>query len=366
MFFDSPAHPEQSGHDAAVVGEFDYRLFGERWLFSSKLFGLRDSSDPRRSAVDLREGYLLVPFEHWELKAGVDRVFWGVTESVHLVDIVNQTDLVANPAGTVKLGQPMLQLRWLRRGGSLDAFLLPYFRERPFPGASGRLRPGIPIAHGGALYESSAGRRHVDVAARYWLQAGRWDLGFSYFAGTNRDPVLLPQLDLDGRVRLQSYYSQISQFGLDAQHTVNAWLWKLELRYRRGELNRLLEAETYTAVAAGFEYTWFSVGGLADVGLVAEGLGDERRARTPHDFDQAAFVGMRVSLVDAASSQLLLGITYGLRTEATLARLEIERRLGHRWTVQINGFGVLAAPEKTALYDIRRDSHLQVRLVCWF
>ena len=52
-----------------------------------------DHSDPRRTHFDLHEAYLLLFGEigdgGWELRLGVDQVFWGVTESQHLVDIVN-------------------------------------------------------------------------------------------------------------------------------------------------------------------------------------------------------------------------------------------------------------------------------------
>ena len=73
-----------------------------------------DNTDSRRTHADLREAYLLLFGEigegEWELRVGVDQVFWGVTESQHLVDIVNQVDFVEHPAGEAKLGQPMVQL----------------------------------------------------------------------------------------------------------------------------------------------------------------------------------------------------------------------------------------------------------------
>jgi len=32
--------------------------------------------------------------DDWELTTGVSKVYWGVMEAVHLVDIINQTDFV--------------------------------------------------------------------------------------------------------------------------------------------------------------------------------------------------------------------------------------------------------------------------------
>ena len=78
--------------------------------------------------------------DEWELRLGVDRVFWGVAESRHLVDIVNQTDLIEHPDEEDKLGQPMAHLTWSGDWGVAEVFGLPYHRARTFSGPKGRLR----------------------------------------------------------------------------------------------------------------------------------------------------------------------------------------------------------------------------------
>jgi hypothetical protein len=83
-------------------------------------------------------------------------VFWGVTESSHLVDIINQSDFVENIDTEDKLGQPMVSLRWLPEWGTLDLFLMPLHRERTFQGLAGRPRLPLPIDQDNPVYESSA------------------------------------------------------------------------------------------------------------------------------------------------------------------------------------------------------------------
>ena len=73
----------------------------------------------------------------WELRVGVDRVFWGVAESQHLVDIINQVDFVEHPDGESKLGQPMVHLTWSGDWGALELFGLSGHRARTFPGPVG-------------------------------------------------------------------------------------------------------------------------------------------------------------------------------------------------------------------------------------
>ena len=69
-------------------------------------------------------------------------VFWGVAESQHLVDIINQIDFLEHPNGEVKLGQPMVHVTWTSDWGTLEFFGLPYHRPAhlPGPGRSPALR----------------------------------------------------------------------------------------------------------------------------------------------------------------------------------------------------------------------------------
>ncbi len=53
-----------------------------------------DADDDNRTHGDLREANWLHQADDWDLVVGVDKVFWGVTESRHLVDIINQHDAV--------------------------------------------------------------------------------------------------------------------------------------------------------------------------------------------------------------------------------------------------------------------------------
>ena len=108
-----------------------------------------DSADSQRTHADVREAYTLMYGDWgesaWELRLGVDRVFWGVADLNNLVDIVNQLDLVEHPRDRPKLGQPMAHLTLSGDWGIAEAFVLPYHRARTFPGPAGRLRSGLPI-----------------------------------------------------------------------------------------------------------------------------------------------------------------------------------------------------------------------------
>ncbi len=78
-------------------------------------------------------------------QVGLSKVFWGAAEFVHLADIINQTDGVEGFDGEEKLGQPMLRLSLFLDRGTVNAFILPWFRERTFPGKKDRLRTPLVI-----------------------------------------------------------------------------------------------------------------------------------------------------------------------------------------------------------------------------
>ena len=115
-------YPHQSRHSSGFVFEPELYFEGaEGWSFTLVPFFRYDSADSRRTHGDLREAYFLLFGElgedEWELRVGVDRIFWGVIESNHLVDIINQVDVIEHPDQEVELGQLMAHLTLSGRVG---------------------------------------------------------------------------------------------------------------------------------------------------------------------------------------------------------------------------------------------------------
>jgi hypothetical protein len=103
--------------------EFYWRSDDSQQRISIVGFGRADSADDERSHVDLREAYWGIEGSGWDLTAGVSKIFWGVTESRHLVDVINQTDLVESVDEESKLGQSRSNTRRIRRLDCRSSFL---------------------------------------------------------------------------------------------------------------------------------------------------------------------------------------------------------------------------------------------------
>ncbi len=378
-FPDSPAHPGQRDFDTSVVAEPSlYLETSDGTSFTLETFFRYDSADSERSDADLREAYLLwlgqIGEDEWELRLGFDRVFWGVAESRHLVDIVNQTDLVANPNEEVKLGQPMAHLTWSGQWGVAELFALPWHRPRTYPGRPGRLRGALVVDNDRTRYESAADERHLDLAARYSQSIGPFDVGLSVFDGTSREPYLElvlecgPVPDQAHRcVFLAPLYEQIRQFGLDAQMTTGGWLLKLEAIRRTGARDLRGRKEDFTAFVAGGEYTFYSVlESDIDLGLLAEWNRDDRLLRANNVFQNDVFLGSRLAFNDVEGTDLFLGVLADLTTGTRSFNVQMNRRLNDSLSLHLEGSLLENVGKDDLIHPSRRDSFFAVNLTYGF
>ena len=309
-----------------------------------------DEMDEERSHGDIRELIWNKVADEYELKIGVGKVFWGVTESAHLVDIVNQTDSVESLDGEEKLGQPMVQVLLEREWGNLDLFVLPYFRERTFAGKDARLSAGLNYAD--AEYESSAEEQHMDIAARwshYWEDL---EYGVSLFHGTSRDAAI----GINTLSELVPYYAQISQLGVELQYLNEGWAWKFEGIHRTGSPENSLSSiglevpvfdspaglvvaddESYFATAAGFEYTQVGIfDSRVDLGWVAEHIYDSRQEEASVGaFEHDVLLANRWVANDEADSELLVGVVYDYEYEDYSLSIEGNTRLFDGLSVEV-------------------------------
>ena len=104
-----------------------------------------DSQDEERDLIDIQELHWVLTGNAVESRIGIRKEFWGVTETFHRVDIINQTDSVESFDGEDKLGQPMINISLEIPSGSIDFIALLGSRERTFAGRFGRLRTPIVV-----------------------------------------------------------------------------------------------------------------------------------------------------------------------------------------------------------------------------
>ncbi|WP_196140288.1 hypothetical protein [Aliikangiella sp. G2MR2-5] len=316
-----------------------------------------DQHDDERTHMDIRElGWIHVG-DSWESRIGVRRVFWGVTEFQHLVDIINQSDSVEDVDNEDKLGQPMVNLSLVQDWGIVDLFLMPYFRERTFAGAEGR--PGLPFINSDyVVYESNDEQNHNDWAIRWAQSIGDYEIALSWFDGTGREPILIPHPELitiPEQPVLVPYYQQISQLGFELQANIEDILWKLEVIHNENNL------ENYWAMQGGFEYSFYGINDSnADLGWLVEYGYDDRGENGGSNFQNDLFLGARLALNDVDSTELLAGLSYDLDYESTSLLVEASRRFGNNFKLSLDVRMFEVDDVADSMYLFRNDDHIQL------
>jgi hypothetical protein len=362
-FFNDPLDSNQHNQYSSFALEPElYQAWDDgQQMLNAAVFYRHDQHDEERTHGDIRELSWTGVYDSFEITAGISKVFWGVTESQHLVDIINQTDQVENTDGEDKLGQPMIRFSTEQDWGVLDVFILPGFRERTFADIEGRPRPELPTGvvfdANAATYESDKEDNHIDYAVRWLGYFDEAELGLSYFTGTGREPETF---NLNGNV-LAPHYSLIDQIGLDAQAIIEDWTWKLEL------ISRKSDTQKYIAATAGFEYT--IVGLLesqSDLGIVIEYLYDDRDQQASSAFQNDITTALRWALNDEQSTEVLLGIITDLDDSQIASFIEASRRLGEEFKLTIEARSFNNTVNGRPLHDFRQDDFLQVDLGWYF
>ncbi len=359
-FYDDALFEDQKDHFPSLAIRPEYNINWNKGYESINFKGFfRLDVDDERTHWDIRELYYQKAKNNWELSLGLKKVYWGVTESNHLVDIINQTDAVETFDGEEKLGQPMAQFTWITdKFGTFDFFYLPYHRKRTFAGEKGRLRFPVVINKDDLTYESSAQEWRQDLAFRWKHYFDILDIGVSHFYGTGREPLFT----FDETGNINAFYPVINQTGLELQITHNAFLWKLESIYRHAK------AQDFFALVAGLEYTFSNIDGNGlDIGILGEYLYDERDELALNALQNDVFFGSRIAFNDTQDTSILIGGITDLESNSTIFSLEASRRFGSSWTAEIEAriFNEIDKNEPI-LSNFREDSFLRISISKYF
>ncbi|VAW47187.1 FIG01201466: hypothetical protein [hydrothermal vent metagenome] len=345
-----------------------YYPFSDHQEIKAKLFYRYDANSTSRTHADIRELMFYQYADEWEIHAGIGKVFWGTTESRHLVDVVNQVDMLESLDDEARLGQPILQGKLIKSWGELDIMLLPGFRPIQFGNQEVRSQFLPPLANQNTRYQNRDKTNSLDFAAR-WNQSFEYlDLGLSYFNGTQRPP-LFQFITEQNQPKLLPIYVQTQQFGFDAQYIVNDLLLKAEAIHRNS--HRLNQNNQFTpyqtkALVAGFEYTFVGVYNTAyDIGIIGEYLCDEWESITP--FQKDWMTGLRWVFNDEQSTEILFGHIIDLDDQSQIWSLEASRRIGDNWKAELKGRWVTNVdPSNYFMKTYQQDDLINLKISYYF
>ena len=301
-----------------------------------------DSEDDERNLVDIQELHWIFIGKSIEARIGFRKEFWGVTETFHRVDIINQTDSVESFDGEDKLGQPMINLSMESSLGTIDIFALIGFRERTFAGRYGRLRTPMVVDTDNPIYESSAEDKRVDFAIRWIQYYDNLEIGMSHFSGITREPELITDLS-NSTPELLPKYNTIDQTGLEVLYILGGLALKLEAITRSGQNDR------FSAITSGLEYTQVGIfESRLDLGWVIELNHDDRIKHSPTS------LGTRLTFNDLSDTQVLTGVLWNQNTHEKSTFIEASRRIGNCCKVLLEGIVFSKGKKDLYIFGIQK------------
>jgi hypothetical protein len=363
-FFQDALYPQQERANLSVY--FAPELYtslndgNDSLLF--KGFYRLDQQDPERTHGDIRELKWIHSGEEWEIQTGISKVFWGQTESLHLVDIINQTDGVEAIDGEDKLGQPMVAFSLFKDWGNTTVFVLPYFRERTFSGDDGRLRPPLAVDTNNPLYESEDEEKNLDWAIRWQHTLGDWEVGLSYFDGTSREPDFVLTTNELLEPSLRPFYPQIQQAGIDVLALMGGWTIKFE------GIQRKVMEQDFTAFVGGFEYSFVGLfNSVYNVNWLMEYQYDDREDLTNVVAQNDLMLGSRLVFNDIDGTQILAGVVQDLDySNVRSGFIEASSRINDHWKWRLDAWLFSSDEPADPSYLVRRDDYVQLSVEYYF
>jgi hypothetical protein len=353
-FFNHSSAAQEDLNPALII---ESKLEGEfnegYWKFAP--FALLDGQDQQRSHIDIRELYWSGYSDEFEWKIGISRVFWGVTESLHLVDIINQQDLITEIDGETKLGQPMVNFSYQTDLGLLETYILPCYRKLVFGGNKSRLQLfdlELEESDDLACHKSEQG---VDWAVRWSQSFDNTDIAISYFDGMQRTPEF--EFSIDGSIQIQ--YDLLTQTSLELLQISGSWIYKFEALHRR------VKQQSSYAWVGGTEYTLFGINGSrSDLGLLFEYQYDQARGSLN---DHDVFIAARWVQNDVNDTEILIGLIVDVKKTASKSvRIEYKQRINNSFSVSANAYAFSSSDQFEPGYNLRNEDHLSVSLSYYF
>lgn len=264
-------------------------------------------------AFALRDFVTSYSTNNFNFYGGITSEFWGVTESRHLVNVINPADARFDKYGQKLLSVPIFKAGILTPGSQLSLYLMPCQRH---------LSSSSSNSHNYGNSATSSSESFVDIecdgltdfALRDEVVYGPIDLGLSYFKGISRE--------INGGVNSPSKggnYPIISRYSIDIQATIGPSLYKLEM------LAQTSSGHDYASVG-GIEYLLpYSESRISDFSILAEYLWDTRCIKD--SLNCGAMLGARWVANNASGTQMLATYSSSRYSDQYLTMLKWSQRI---------------------------------------
>ena len=325
-----------------------------------------DHHDKNRSLFNFKENNFTYYYNDIQVKAGISEVFWGITESKNLVNIINVKD-VADGDQKAKLGQSLLAFsNYSEKYGSLDFYYLPFFKNSSQIGQTGRLRLSRPIENYDIVYEGGAGSKVPSWAIKWENSFGMLDFSLQGFRGNSRESSTIAKLE-NLQLKYFQGYERISQLGTYLQLISGPIIYKLEAIKRNGQKNAKNIRENFYSYTLGMEYLINNLfENKWDLTSLIEYHNDDRNNDSTDIFQNDLFLATRLNFNDTDGTEFLTSITLDTDGGGNTSTLELSSRITDNIRVTGSYNAYWSVNEKDILYSFRRDNYFLINITNYF
>jgi len=361
IYPDAPLYPDQNRDHFQVSTYATLNASADlgNARFDMELFGRIAPDATKEASGDVRQAFVRVPFGNAEVKAGILTEKWGVLEAWNPVDIINQSDLIEDFQGKVKLGQPGVLMTLPLGDATVSFFGTNVARSRRFGQDEDRFQV-LPARVVDEHFEG--GRSSPTGAIRVELPIGPVNVAVSQFIGTAREPVLTAVVGPTGLEGFRASYERISQTSFEAALVLGDSVIKTEVIHQRTN-----EGASWGG-GVGIETSFSKIAnGPGDLTLYAEAYGDSRAddaAVTP--FQRDVFLGARYTFNDTDDTLLELRNTHDLEWGSDLIELRASRRVLQDAVFTFSLLKVANEDRDPALSSLSRDTQIKLQLAQFF
>lgn len=330
-----------------VEAKFKHKF--DNTKFNSHLFANWDSADESRRYIDVRKANFYYRHNDVTVGAGIDTFFWGVSESINVVNVLNQSDIMESLDGKVKLGQSFISASKRFSNGDISVYYLPEFNAVTFPE---RPSYGLPISERN-LFENN--KKEGGFAARGLFYFDQYEFAISYFKGTRRSPILIPQPSAN---ILTPFYVQTENILFDGVYLADDFTLKLEAKTGK-ELNN-----GFSTANVGIEYpSYIFADYIEEVTLIAEYVFDDRELTAETHGQNDLFIGAKFDFGDTNQGRARFLYSYDFDYQGQYAELSYQYRLNDYVRVKAKVMKVLTAtPTDQRLYALTGEEFAKFSL----
>ena len=310
---------------------------------------------------DIKEANVNFENSTWSFLLGSTEEFWGKTETLNPVDIINSNNYDEGLSKPNKLGEVMIKANREIGIGDLSIYYLPNFRPNKYPSKKSRLNLPIEVNDDEANYVNSADKNMQQFALRFSGYYEDLDFGISVFEGISRDPFFT---FVSGK--MVPSYSKISQYGIEVQQLLGEWIVKGEFINREGQQNISGSLKDYSSGVVGLERSLYGlIDGNTDLTFFLEYAKDSRGVSAHQSNQNDVFLVNRITLNDIHDTSISFAISRDLNTESGIFNSIISRRIFGLFKTDLEVFIPLDLKSDIHLNSSSKDKSLGMN-VSWF